>query len=83
VGKARSNPIGMKKPPGVTAVRIGEGKMVHCYSPDLGTLCESGKGRALVPQDLYSSGAKFINCYRCAKLMTMNLEAGRKAWVHK
>ncbi len=80
MSRARRNPMGAPKPPGVTAVRLGGGDLVHCLNPKTRhTLCRSGAGRARSVQPLYKTGAKYINCYRCAKLMTMNVEAGRRA----
>ena len=77
---ARQNPIGIAKPKGVLAVHLGRGKLVHCFNPvKKGALCKSGAGRSRNKQPLFKSNAKFVNCYRCAKLMTMNTEAGRRA----
>ena len=82
----RSNPMGLALPEGVIPVRVGKyGKLVHCYVPEgedhpAGILCKSGTGRSAKKQPLYNSKANFITCYRCNKLMLMNLEAGRKAW---
>jgi hypothetical protein len=77
---ARQNPIGIAKPKGVVAVHLGRGKLVHCFNPATkGTLCRSGAKRSRNKQPLFKSNAKFVNCYRCAKLMTMNMEAGRRA----
>jgi len=76
---ARQNPSGMKIPQGVRAVKIGRGRLVHCYSPKKGVLCGSGEFVSKHTQPLFETKAKHINCYRCEKLMTMNLQAGRSA----
>lgn len=31
-------------------------------------------------QEVYTSRAKEVTCYRCAKLAAINIEAGRDAW---
>ena len=91
MARSRRNPIG--QPVNARAwggkgalVRIGgEGKLTHVYVPPTErkkahTLCRSGSGASRGGQEFYSSNANYITCYRCAKLATMNLQAGRAPW---
>lgn len=77
--RARKNPVGT--PLGgvladLTLVRVGSGSMTHVLHPvQLVPLCRSGRRR-----QLYKTQAGYLNCYRCEKLVTMNLEAGREPW---
>ena len=71
--RARGNPIGTALPAGATPIKVGRGVFVHCSSPSGRPLCGSGTG-AVRP-----SAAHYITCYRCQKLMQMNLADGRAA----
>ena len=73
--KARNNPIGTALPPGARPIRVGRGTFVHCANPSGGPLCGSGRGHA-GPRP---SKASYITCYRCEKLMRMNIADGRAA----
>lgn len=74
----RKNPWGL---PVGTVVRLGDGKHTHILHPHTGdTLCRSGSGRAKEKQAITNAGGEQATCYRCAKLGSMNLEAGRKVW---
>jgi len=62
-------------------VRIGGGEHSHILNPETGrVICASGKGRAKKPQKLYKSARRYATCYRCCKLASMNVEAGRLPW---
>ena len=88
--RARRNPIGLPLapkpdlplPPGTQAVRIGAtGGHTHIWHPDKEVpICESGLGRSGGDQTYYASNARFATCYRCVKLGSMNLAAGRPVW---
>lgn len=91
MAKARKNPIGTPAPKGITLVQVGPyGKLVHVYDPQGDIhLCRSGKNAGRVgehgdrrggPQALFRTKSKFITCYRCQKLATLNMDAGRPAW---
>lgn len=81
MARARQNPLGISTSPETRLVRVGAGEHSHILNPDTGqTLCESGFGRSGRSQQLYKSDATQATCYRCAKLATMNLEAGRAPW---
>lgn len=87
---ARRNPLGLEAPPGIQLVQVGEhGKFVHMYDPvSKMHACKSGKnagrggksGAMLNPErplKLYKAKSKNITCYRCAKLLEMNLKSGK------
>ncbi|MDP2734832.1 MAG: hypothetical protein Q8P12_01350 [bacterium] len=89
----RQNPIGLPIKAGqeILLVYIGDGEHTHVYHPGKHrALCNSGRnaGRKKADgtdnrgkaQEMYKSSAKFITCYRCAKLAAMNLNENRKAW---
>jgi hypothetical protein len=71
---------------------VGSGAHTHLLHPEeKKIICESGKNagkmnedgtdnRGQKPQKLYKSDASFVTCYRCQKLATMNMEAGRPPW---
>lgn len=89
MARARSNPYGRPVPEGVTLVRVGQGEQTHIFNPTTQLhLCLSGmnagkKGGTgidtsnFAPQ-LYMSDAKFITCYRCNKLASINERRGRR-----
>lgn len=88
----RKNPIGSPAPRNVTVVRVGIGKQTHVFHPHSRTvICNSGKNAGRVsasgkdnrgkPQTYFKSEANFVTCYRCQKLMALNLEEGRAGWM--
>lgn len=79
-GKAGRPPPPAPPLPGSTkVVTVGAGLHTHIYNPNTRmVLCKSASGRAKEAQPLYLSQARNVTCYRCAKLATMNIEAGRK-----
>jgi hypothetical protein len=80
VRRARRNPIGLPTPT-AQLVRVGAGLHTHIYNPATGhTLCESGLGRSGGEQQLFKSEAGQATCYRCTKLGSMNMSAGRDPW---
>ena len=88
---SRTNPLGLQAPEGTTVVQIGQGVHTHVYNPKTDrALCNSGKNAGRVrengednrheEQELYRSNAQMITCYRCQKLVMLNLRAQRQAW---
>lgn len=81
MSRARRNPIGLPVAEDVRLVRVGEGYHTHILNETTGWhLCESGLGRAKGNQTLHPSNATQATCYRCVKLATMNVRAGRNPW---
>lgn len=92
MGKARQNPLGSPAVAGVTPVFLGSGERTHVLHPDGHVICRSGKNagktgkhgdRRRKPQKIFRSKSRYIDCYRCQKLMEMNLQAGRQPWQGK
>ena len=91
MAKARKNPIGRTYPGAITVV-VGQGEYVHLFHPDHKRhICNSGKNAGRAPakgEDLrdqrqpiyYATKARFVTCWRCIKLASMNLAEGRQAW---
>lgn len=77
--KALANTYGSPAPEGVQVVRVGdEGQCTHAlnpHDPKYGRihLCRSGIKHDKVPT-LYASNSKFFSCYRCGRLIQMNLK---------
>lgn len=80
--RARQNPLGLPLPPKTEVVKAGAyGEHTHIWHPHKHVpICKSGFGRAKGNQSYSPSDAKFVTCYRCAKLGNMNLAAGRQVW---
>lgn len=92
MAKARKNPLG-RYFPGVIPVVVGNGEYVHIYHPTKNFhICKSGKNAGKPPVNgnsdtrtqreviYYRSNAKYITCWRCLKLASINLAEGREAW---
>jgi hypothetical protein len=85
MGRARRNPIGLHLP-GIQLVRVGAGEHTHVLDPVEGVhICRKGRnagrqGPSDRPSVLYPSSAQYVTCYRCVKLATMNIDAGRVPW---
>ena len=91
MAKARKNPLG-RYFPGVIPVVVGNGEYVHIYHPNKQFhICKSGKNAGRPPVEgpdqrsertiqYYRSNAKFITCWRCLKLASINIAEGREPW---
>lgn len=91
MAKARKNPLG-RYFPDVIPVVVGNGDYVHIYHPVKNFhICKSGKNAGKAPingPDLrqerliqyYESKARFITCWRCLKLASINMAEGREPW---
>lgn len=93
MAKARKNPLG-RTFPGATTVVVGNGEYVHLFHPEHKRhICNSGKNAGKAPanpnaDDLraqrqpvyYATKARYVTCWRCLKLASMNLDEGRRAW---
>lgn len=88
---ARRNPLGLPLDraallrDGSGIVRVGSGEHTHLLHPSGVQLCRMGKrpgrqGPATSPSRIEQTDARFVTCYRCQKLATVNLTQGRKAW---
>lgn len=88
---ARRNPIGSPVPKDTIVVRVGIGVHTHIFHPeDEIVICNSGKNAGRVgesgednrgkEQNIYKSNANMVTCYRCQKLMRLNLAENRRAW---
>ena len=82
MARAKRNPYGGLFP-GVVVVRVGNGERTHILGADGTHLCRSGinagaPGSRSKPLVFRSKG-KFVDCYRCTKLGTINVKAGRQA----
>ena len=87
----RKNPLGYPVPEGTVVARVGSGVHTHVYHPQKKqVICRSGhnagkKGKTVdkrgKAQIYYRSNAQMVTCYRCQKLVRLNLKEGRLAWV--
>lgn len=88
---ARRNPLGLPLDraallrEGSGIVRVGSGEHTHLLHPSGVQLCRMGKrpgrqGPSTQPSRIEQTDARFVTCYRCQKLATVNLTQGRKAW---
>jgi hypothetical protein len=78
--RARKNPYG--RPAGdVVVVDVGAGRFTHALNPETGVhLCRSGinagrGGKSGARPEVSKSRSKFITCYRCQKLLSINERA--------
>jgi len=90
MGKARRNPLGSPVGSEAYVVLAGSGQRTHLLNPKTRKIiCNSGKNagrkakdgtsnRGQKPQQLRPSGASFVTCYRCQKLMQMNQKNGTR-----
>lgn len=88
---AKRNPIGLPVSRDTVVVRVGSGQHTHVYDKKDGVLCKSGKNAGNLKADgtdnrgkeqkLYESKAQMVTCYRCQKLVKLNLSEDRAAWV--
>ena len=82
MARAKGNPTGGTYP-GVEVVRVGNGERTHILGTHGVHLCRSGinvgaPGSRSKPLISPSYG-KFVSCYRCNKLASINQRASRRA----
>lgn len=65
------NPYGKRIGGGYSTVLVGGGGRTHIKGDDGGPLCMQGRRT----QDLRSSGARVVTCYRCIKIMGLQSNA--------
>ena len=90
MAKARRNPIGAPAVQGTRVAYVGSGDHTHVIHPGkMKAICNSGKNAGKVgklgdrrggPQTITPSNANFVTCYRCQKLMSLNMDEGRLPW---